>query len=453
MTVRRRNIIINLIVFWKVLCYIKLMNLIIEKTQSLQGEVFIPGSKSQTIRGVIFGSLAKGISEIKNPLISADTLAAVNGCRDLGAKIDVSNNNSWVVEGFNGRPHQPSKVLDLGNSGTSLNLITGVSSLCNFKVTLSGDASLRKRPLQPLLDALNTLGAKAVSVNNNGCPPIEIIGKIKGGRTKVDGISSQFVSSLLISTPLAENDTQIEVVNIHEKPYIDMTLNWLNEQNIRYEKRDDLTFFKVKGSQYYSSFTKEIPGDWSSATFLIVAGAITKSDILLKGLDINDTQGDKEVIKYLKKMGADIKVEPEGIRIKGRELTGIDIDLNNTPDALPALAIIGCFAKGTTTLYNVAHARIKETDRIKVMTQELVKMGANIRETQDGMVIKQSKLKGTKVDGHYDHRVIMALSLAGIISEGTTSISSSEAIEITFPDFVKLMESLGTKIKVVYKDS
>ncbi|MCK9266758.1 3-phosphoshikimate 1-carboxyvinyltransferase [bacterium] len=424
------------------------MNLIIEKTQSLQGEAFIPGSKSQTIRGIIFGSLAKGTSEIKNPLISADTLAAVNGCRDLGAKIDVSNNNSWVVEGFDGNPFQPYKILDLGNSGTSLNLLTGISSLGNFKVTLNGDSSLRQRPLQPLLDALNTLGAKAISVNNNSCPPIEITGKIKGGRTKVDGISSQFVSSLLITTPLAERNTQIEVVNIHEKPYIDMTLNWLNEQNIRYEKSDDLTFFNIEGSQHYSSFIKNIPGDWSSATFLIVAGAITKSDILLKGLDINDTQGDKEVIKYLEKMGADIKVEAEGIRIKGRELTGTDIDLNNTPDALPALAVVGCFAKGTTTLCNVAHARIKETDRIKVMTQELIKMGADIRETQDGMIIKQSNLKGTTVDGHYDHRVIMALSLAGLISEGKTSISSSEAINITFPTFVKLMESLGAKIKM-----
>ena len=264
------------------------MDLKVEKTDILRGAVIIPGSKSQTIRGVIFGSLTEGVSEIKNPLKSADTMASVGGCRALGAKIDISDDKNWIIEGFGGRPRNPEKPLDLANSGTSLNLITGIVSLGDFEVVLDGDESLRKRPVQPLLNALNILGAKGVSLNANGCPPIKVQGRIKGGRTKVDGISSQFVSSLLISAPLAEKDTEIDVVNIHEVPYIEMTLQWLDEQRIRYERKNDFTFFGIKGNQNYKPFKKNIPGDWSSATFLLVAGAITKSDILLKGLDVKD---------------------------------------------------------------------------------------------------------------------------------------------------------------------
>lgn len=414
----------------------------------MKGEVTIPGSKSQTIRGIIFGSLAEGVSEIKNPLKSADTMASVNGCRALGAKIDISDDRNWIIEGFGGKPRNPAKPLDLANSGTSLNLIAGVVSLGDFEVILDGDESLRKRPVQPLLNALNSLGANGVSLNKNGRPPIKVQGRIKGGRTKVDGISSQFVSSLLISTPLAERDTEIDVVNIHEVPYIEMTLQWLDEQRIRYERKNDFTFFGMKGNQDYKPFQKNIPGDWSSATFLLVAGAITESDILLKGLDINDVQGDKVVIEHLKKMGADIKVEEEGIRVKGGRLRGAELDLNSTPDALPALAVLGCFAEGTTRLYNVAHARIKETDRIKVMTEELSKMNADVKETPDGMVINCGNLKGAEVNGHHDHRVIMALSLAGIIARGTTRISTAEAVDVTFPGFVELMRTIGANIKM-----
>jgi len=424
------------------------MDLKVAKNGPLRGTVIITSSNSQTIRGVVFGSLAEGVSEIKNPLKSADTMASVNGCRALGAKIDISDDKNWIIEGVKGKPRNPEKPLDLANSGTSLNLITGVVSLGDFEVVLDGDESLRKRPVQPLLNALNILGVKGASLNADGCPPIRVQGKIKGGRTKVDGISSQFVSSLLISTPLAEKETEIEVANIHEVPYIEMTLQWLDEQKIRYERNNDFTFFGMKGKQNYKPFKKNIPGDWSSATFLLVAGAITESDILLKGLDVNDIQGDKIVVEHLKKMGADIKIEKEGIRVKGGKLRGAELDLNSTPDALPALAVLGCFAEGTTRLYNVAHARIKETDRIKVMTEELSRMNADVKETRDGMVINRRDLKGAEVNGHHDHRVIMALSLAGIIARGTTKINTAEAVDVTFPGFVELMRTTGANMKM-----
>ncbi len=422
------------------------MKMIVEKTERLWGEVIIPGSKSHTIRGVVIGSLADGTSELKKPLESEDTMASVSGCKQIGAKIDISDR--WRIEGFGGEPHSPGKTLNLANSGTSLNLLTGVVSLGDFETILDGDASLRTRPVQPLLDALNLLGAKASSLKNNGKPPIRIRGKIRGGRTTINGISSQFISSLLITTPLAEKDTEIKAFNVHEIPYIEMTLKWLNEQGIKYERNSDFTFFKIKGGQKYRPFDRIIPADWSSATFFLVAGAMTKSDLFLKGLDVSDVQGDKVVIEYLKKMGADISVEKEGVRIRGGELRGAELDLNDTPDALPAMAVLGCFAEGTTRLYNVAHARIKETDRIKVMAKELSKMNARVRETEDGLIIQHSKLKGTEVDGYYDHRVVMALSLAGLVASGTTKIDTAEAVSVTFPGFVNLMEKLGAKIKI-----
>lgn len=423
-----------------------MMDLIVERTEGLKGEVVIPGSKSHTIRGVVIGSLAKGISRIKSPLNSADTISCVNGCRQLGAVIDTSSGD-WVIEGFAGIPRNPGTPLYLANSGTSLNLLTGVVSLGDFEVVLDGDASLRTRPVQPLLDALKPLGVEGISLQNNQRPPIKIKGRIKGGRTRVNGISSQFVSSLLITTPLADKDTEIDIENIHEIPYIEMTLRWLDEQGIIYERNESFTHFWIKGNQQYKPFEKTIPGDWSSATFFLVAGAMVGSDVLLKGVDTNDVQGDRVVVEHLKRMGADIRIEKDGIRIRAGRLKGMELDLNDTPDALPAMAVLGCFAEGTTRIYNVAHARIKETDRIKVMAEELSKMNADIYETKDGLIINHSNLKGAQVYGYYDHRVIMALSLAGLIAQGRTKIDTAEAVQVTFPDFVQLMKKLGAKIK------
>lgn len=426
------------------------MKLVINKTDELKGEITIPGSKSHTIRAIIFASLAEGTSKIINPLKSEDTMAAINACKALGAKIDMKNEKEWIVEGFNLNPIIPKDVLNMVNSGTSTRLIIGIiAALCSEAITLDGDESLRTRPMQPLLKALNNLGAEALSINNDGKCPIRIKGKMKGGKTEIDGISSQYVSSLLMACPLLENDTEINVINIHERPYIEMTLKWLDDQGIVYEKNNELTKFKIKGKQKYKSFEKKISSDWSSATFPLCAAAIIKSDVLLKGLDINDIQGDKTVIDYLKRMGADISIEENGIRIKGKELNGCELDLNATPDALPAMSIVGCFANGTTKLYNVAQARIKETDRIKVMYEELARMGAEIKEMDDGLIIHHSNLHGEKVRSHSDHRVVMALSLAGLIAEGKTTITTVEAINVTFPNYTELMKKLGAKMEVL----
>lgn len=432
------------------------MNLTVNKTEKLSGIIEIPSSKSHTIRAIVIASLADGTSKIVNPLFSEDTKAAINGCKALGAKIS-QEKNTIIVEGFNGIPKEPKEKLDMLNSGTSINLLTSVAALGNFKVILDGDSSLRKRPVQPLLDALKNIGVRAKSINNNNCPPIEIQGPINGGETEVNCKSSQYLSSLLISCPLIKNETMIHAKNVCEVPYIKMTLKWLDEFKIRYENKN-LEHFKIYGGQKYNSFNKTIPSDWSSAAFPICAAAITQSDVTIKGLDINDTQGDKKIVDYLKKMGADIEIinnkgngaKINEIKVIGTQLKGKEIDLNETPDLLPVMAVVACFAKGETRLTNVAHARIKETDRIRVMHDELKKMNADISEMGDGLIIKRNPLKGALVNGHSDHRVVMALSLAGLIAEGKTVVNTAESVSVTYPNYFESMKALGADFEVGY---
>jgi 3-phosphoshikimate 1-carboxyvinyltransferase len=422
------------------------MKLVVRKASKLKGSIEIPASKSHTIRAVILASLAEGTSKLTNPLKSEDTIAAVNACRALGAKIKLRK-KEWTIKGFGKSPKKPKKKIDFANSGTSSRLLIGVMAALGIEAIVDGDSSLRSRPMRPLFDGLKQLGLKVKYLKKQGFLPAKISGRINGGKTTVNGKSSQYVSSPLIAAPLCEKDTEIKVVQMREKPYIELTLKWLDEQKIKY-KQKGFTQFKVKGNQKYKPFKKHIPGDWSSAAFPIVAAAVTNSNVLVRGVDIKDVQGDKDIIKYLKKMGAKIKSEKNGIRIIGKQLKGKSVDLSHTPDALPAMSIAGCFALSTTTLKNVAQARIKETDRIAVMTRELSKMGASIKELPAGMIIRHGKLKGAKVKGHHDHRVVMALSIAGLIADGKTEIDSAESIKVTFPNYVKLMKALGARMEV-----
>lgn len=422
------------------------MKLIVEPS-NLNGEINIPASKSHTIRAVFISSLADGVSEVINPLESADGLSAVEACRSLGAEIELLN-DKWIIHGTGGNISAVKKIIDVGNSGTTARFCTGSASLGKDLITITGDDQTRKRPMQSLIDALNNLGADIKSIENNGRLPISVTGRLRGGKTEVSGMTSQFISSLLLNCPLSDGDSEIYVKELNEKPYVGITMWWLNKQGIIY-KEENLERFFIKGRQSYKPFKERVPADFSSATFFLCAGAVTNSGITLKGLDMNDTQGDKRVVNILKDMGANINVTGKGIEVKGGNLRGMEIDMNDIPDALPAMSVVGCIAEGTTILRNVPQARLKETDRIAVMREELSKMGADIEELPDGLIIRKSKLSGARVSGHSDHRAVMSLSVAGLIAEGRTEIETAEAINITFPDFVDLMIKSGAKIKLI----
>jgi 3-phosphoshikimate 1-carboxyvinyltransferase len=412
----------------------------------LSGDIWVPPSKSHTIRALLVAALAEGVSKISGALTTGDGASAIGAVKSLGARIE-EHGSELMVTGV-GEDHELGTAdFNMGNSGTSTNLFCSAAALGSKTRRFDGDDSLRSRPVGPILEALRQLGARYTIEAAGRDLPFSITGPLKGGEVTVDGISSQFVSSLLFSCPLIKNDTVINVMNLHEKPYIEMTLWWLDKQGIRYEKNRDLTRFKIFGSQKYRPIDMPIPGDFSSSTFSAVAAAINGSNIAIRGIDFSDPQGGKRIFDVLADMGAMLHKEKTSVTITGQnDLTGREIDLNTMPDALPAVAVLGCFARGTTRIVNVAHARIKETDRIKVMVRELKKMGADIEEEEAGLRVHQSALFGAHVNGHDDHRVVMALALAAMAATGETVIDTAQSAEVTYPTFVGDFVKLGARI-------
>jgi 3-phosphoshikimate 1-carboxyvinyltransferase len=430
---------------------------LISKKSVLMGSVAIPGSKSHTIRAVAISSLAKGQSFIRQPLVSSDTLSAVTCYRALGAKIDTSDSQVWKVVGTGGKITAPAEPIDCGNSGTTTNIAMGSAALAESGkvITLTGDAQTCSRPVGPLAEALTKIGAKCVCLKNNGKPPVSITGRLKGGTTSIAASTSQYLSSLLLCAPLAVQDTQIDVTLLNEPGYAKMTLDWLDRQKIKYENQQ-MRKFIIRGNQSYKAFDEPIAADFSSATFFLCAAALCGREVTLLGLDFSDSQPDKAVVDYLRSMGADITVGKNSVTVRASKLKGADIDMNATPDALPAMSVTAAFAEGTTRLLNVPQARAKETDRIKCMAEELQKLSVDVQELPDGLVVQGSFSRPSSVvhrpsvllDGRGDHRIVMAMAIAGLMLDGQCVIDTAEAMSVTFPNFVELMTSIGADMRL-----
>ncbi|EPR11714.1 3-phosphoshikimate 1-carboxyvinyltransferase [Ruminiclostridium papyrosolvens] len=422
------------------------MFLKVEKSD-LSGNINIPGSKSHTIRSLFLAGLAKGTSIIRNPLLSSDAVSAADVCRAFGSTYDL-NEESYTVNGNGACPQVPENVIDVGNSGTSLRLGLMTAALVEGHTVFTGDYQIRKRQIGPLVKAINNLGGTAFTTRGNESAPVVIKGRATGGFTELDSITSQYLSSVLLNAPLLERDTHVKITRLNEIPYVEITLWWLDKLGIKYSHNSMKEFF-IPGSQQYKPFKCTIPGDFSTATFFMVQAAISGNELVLTNLDMSDPQGDKAVLGILEDMGAEIKYDNKNIKINGKSLKGREIDMNSIPDALPAMAVAACFAKGETRLVNVPQARLKETDRISVMCSELTKMGADISELPDGLIIRESKLHGTSVKGHDDHRVVMSLAIAGLNCHGETIIDTAEAMNVTYPGFVESVKSCGGKIQLI----
>lgn len=409
----------------------------------VKGKVRIPPSKSHSIRAVFLATLAEGKSTIRHRLHSADVDSAMTACKGFGAEI-LEYDESLFVKGTGGKPVPKVDSIDVGNSGTTANFVLSMAALSEKPVNITADDQTRKRPVLPLCKSLEQLGA-VIESSHDGRLPVRLRGPWRGGTADVDGSTSQYLSSLLIAAPFAKNKTTLRLKSLNEKPYADMTVHWLEKLGI-WVGRNGYEEFSIEPGQSLKGFEADIPADFSSAAFFLILAAVPGCEVELEGLDMNDTQGDKAVVDYLKTMGADIEIG-NTLKVRGRRLKGAVIDLNSTPDALPAMAVAACLADGETRLTNVPQARIKETDRIAVMASELKKMGADITEEQDGLLIRGGKLlKGTRVDGHYDHRVVMSLTVAALTAVGETTITTSEAIKITFPHFVDFMHICGANV-------
>lgn len=419
----------------------------------LNGQAVLPGSKSQSIRAIILASLCEGESVLTNMLYSDDTQDAIHVCRSLGAKISKSD-HVLTIKSMGLPLKLQTTEIHSGNSGITTHFlmpILGLRQNTDQSIILNCSEQMRARPIKPLVEALSNLGLSINYLENENTLPISISGKLMGGKTYVDGITSQYLSALLFALPCASGDSEIQVKNLQERPYAEMTLNWLKDQGIQFHHRSkgDIDTYNIKGGQKYKNINAAIPSDFSSASYLIAASVLIPGEVILQGLNMADPQGDKRLVTILQEMGANITIHPTHLHIYGgKKLSGIKVDANDIPDLLPTLAVIGTYASGITEICNVAHARIKETDRIKSMANGLTRMGAKIDEKDDGLIIHQSALRGARVKGYGDHRTVMALSIAGMIGDGTTIIDDSEAINKTFPTFIKLMQSIGAKMEV-----
>jgi 3-phosphoshikimate 1-carboxyvinyltransferase len=423
----------------------------------LSGAVLVPGSKSHTIRALLIATLARGTSVLRIPLESADTKSALDLCVSLGAEIRQEGsgvNALWRVKGTGGA-FRPASI-NVGNSGTALYLAAAVAATGRQKVAFDGDEQIRRRSAAPLLQALRELGAEVKEDGAAGCAPFSVCGPLKGGKVSIECPTSQYLSALLLAAPLAPAGkmSEIAVPLLYEQPYAEMTLRWLERQGITIFRRK-LEWFSIPGGQKYQAFDSCIPADFSSATFFFCAAAITGSKLLVRGLDPQDSQGDKMVLPILEAMGCRIDYSEAGIEIEGPEgrspgegLRGGVFDLNAMPDALPALAATACFAHGESRFINVPQARIKETDRIAVMACELAALGAETEELPDGLIIRgKGSLEGCSLEaayarGHGDHRVIMALAIAALGANRPVCIDDDTAVAVTFPGFFDLLDSI-----------
>ncbi|AEJ60621.1 3-phosphoshikimate 1-carboxyvinyltransferase [Spirochaeta thermophila DSM 6578] len=412
----------------------------------LSGHIPVPPSKSHTIRALLVAAAAGGTSRIRSPLFSRDTRACMRAVSLLGAVVR-EEGADLLVEGTGGRFSVPEDVIDVENSGTTLYLAGAMAALIEGgRAVFTGDAQLRRRTAGPLLASLHDLGARAESTRGNGCAPLVIGGPLRGGSTSIACPTSQYLSALLLACPLGKGDSLVEVVELNEHPYIDMTLWWLKAQGVALE-REGYDRFRIPGGQCYRAFDLTIPGDYSSATFFLCAAAVTGSTLTLTNLYPDDPQGDREVLDILERMGCTVEVSPERreVTITGGPLSATKVDMTRIPDALPALAVTACYAEGTTRLYNAAHTRLKETDRIAVMAQELSRLGARVEELPDGLLIHgPCPLTGGIVSSHDDHRVAMALAVGALAARAPVTIEGAEATEVTFPEFFSLLEAHRT---------
>ena len=416
--------------------------------RALSGRIAVPPSKSHTIRRLLIASLAEGTSRIEAPLDSLDTQSCAAVFRALGADIRAeAGGAAALVRGTSGAHGiaAPDAPLDVGNSGTTLFFALAAASLAALPVSFTGDAQIARRSALPLLDALSSLGVRVES--QAGCVPITVRGPLGGGRVSLSCPTSQYLSALLLAAPLTPPGTtlQIETPLLNEIPYVEMTLSYLDRLDVRSTRAADFSSFSVEGGAVYRPLSGPVAGDFSSAAFPALAAALSDGAVELANLDPDDCQGDKAFFAILETAGARTSWRREGelwiARVEGvGELSAVEADLNATPDLLPACAVLGAFARGESRFYNVAHARLKETDRIAVMAAELAKLGVRCRELPDGLVIegegRPTPREKPVFDGHGDHRVVMSLAAAALGLAGGAEVRDAEAADVTYPGFL-----------------
>jgi 3-phosphoshikimate 1-carboxyvinyltransferase len=412
----------------------------------INARIRLPGSKSMTHRALIMASLAAGESEIKNALAADDTRLTAEALRQLGVAI------AWGEEALTVKPpphrwEQPQSPLFLGNSGTSMRFLLSLAAAGEGRFVFDGSRRLRERPVGPVLEALSALGVTCRTLEQPGCPPVEMVSRgLNGGELVVDARqSSQFLSSLLVAAPCARREVRISWLEpIASLPYVALTLGMMEFAGIRY-LRTAVNQITIPAPQRYQAVSFGVEGDCSSASYFWAAAALTGGQVYTYPLSQQSRQGDLRLLEVLEKMGCSVTWEQSGVMVRGpKHLQPVVLDMNAIPDMVPTVAVLAAFAQGRSQITNVAHLRVKESDRLQAIATELSKFAVPVQEHTDGLVIDGGKAfppqSGIKV--HDDHRIAMAFALVGLRVDGV-EIQGAEAVAKSFPSFWDLFESLG----------
>ena len=422
------------------------MNCKIEKSK-IKGIIDCPSNKSYTHRGIFLASLAGNNSKVENVLLSADTKATIEACKKFGAIIEVNNSSIIVKEPIKTDIRVPE--IDTRNSGTTIRIAIGIASLFSKEITLTGDDSIQKRPMKPLLDALSSIGAKCSS--KDGKPPVKIKGSIVGGDVRIPGnLSSQFITSLLITAPLTKKGINLTIEgDLVSKPYLDATIITMREFGVSVQTLIPYKKYNIS-PQIYKNTTFNVPIDFSSLALLLSFIVLNGEDVTVKGSMGKFPQGDEAFIDFLEQLGVAVTINNNEIKIKSPEkLKGGIFDLRNSPDLLPPLAILSLISSKPIQIVNVKHARLKETDRIAIIARELPKIGIKVEEREDGLILESSgSLTGAKLDSENDHRLFMAFCIAGTYI-GNCIVTDPKSVEVSYPNFIEEMNRLGAKIQVL----
>ena len=420
------------------------MNCKIQKSK-LNGKIICPSNKSYTHRAIFLAALSDGKSIVKKILRSNDTLATISACRGFGIeveevedKVTINNTIDSTVE---------NSMIDAENSGTTIRIAIAIAALSGGNTILTGDESLRKRPMQPILDSLETMGVKTKS--NDGKPPIHINGKIEGTEISIKGdISSQFISALMIIAPRLPEGLTINVEGeLVSKPYVDLTIAIMKKFGVEVKTEEKYKKYQI-AHQIYKSTTFSIPSDFSNLALLLSANVLLGDGLTIE-INLGDMpQGDEAIVDILEKLGVNVTLEDEIITTKSPILLkGGKFDLSDTPDLLPAIAILALKSEKPIELFNVKHARYKETDRISVMSRELKKIGLVVEEKEDGMILrKEEEVHSAELNSENDHRLFMAFSIVGMFV-GECTVSDPDAVKVSYPEFISDMKNVGADFK------
>ncbi len=409
----------------------------------ISGSISPPPSKSHTQRALFLASMANGRSIIENCLLSADTLATMDACRAMGAGIDLEGHTA-IIDG--GDLVAPAAPVDAQNSGTTMRIFTGICSMFDRPVTITGDDSLKKRPMGQLLDALGRSGVECSS--NGGLPPVTVKGPNRGGPVSIDGsVSSQFITSLLLTSPMLEDDSTITIEGeVVSAPYLDVTTHMMGLFGA--DTSRDGNVFRVRGSTGYRPFDYSVPADYSSAAFPLVAGALG-GECTVTGMDPNDPQGDKRILDILSLAGAEITQDGNSTTVRKKELRPCEIDMGNVPDLFPIVSVLLSTADGDSRLYGAPQLRFKESDRIATTVNMINDLGGDAVATEDGCIIHGvRRLRGAHVKHHGDHRIMMSAAVASIVSDGPVSMDDPECAAVSFPGFPETMQTIGLESEV-----